>query len=112
MKTTTVIAVLLLSLFWALVAPAEIRTISAAQEQAAVIELYTTSWCAYCVKARDYLKKKGVQFREYDIEKDPEARRRKNQLNPGGGVPVAVIGKRVIPGFSVGAYDRALANCR
>ncbi len=72
------------------------------------VVLYTTSWCPYCRKARDYLRSRGIDFIEYDIEKDKEAASRKKQLDNRGGVPFAIINGRSISGFSASAYDRAL----
>ena len=72
------------------------------------VVLYTTSWCPYCRKARDYLRSRGIDFVEYDIEKDKEAATRKRQLDNRGGVPFAIINGRSISGFSASAYDRAL----
>ena len=31
--------------------------------------MYSTAWCGYCKKARQYFKSKGISFVEYDIEK-------------------------------------------
>ncbi len=70
--------------------------------------LYTTSWCPYCRKARDYLRSRGIDFTEYDIEKDKEAAIRKKQLDNRGGVPFAIINGRSVRGFSASAYERAL----
>jgi glutaredoxin len=72
------------------------------------VVLYTTSWCPYCRKARDYLRSRGIDFIEYDIEKDKEAAVRKRQLDGRGGVPFAIINGRSISGFSASAYERAL----
>ena len=72
------------------------------------VVLYTTSWCPYCRKARDYLRSRGIDFIEYDIEKDKEAAIRKKQLDNRGGVPFAIINGRPIHGFSASAYERAL----
>ena len=74
----------------------------------AELVLYTTSWCPYCRKARDYLRSRGIDFVEYDIEKDREAATRKRQLDNRGGVPFAIINGRSISGFSASAYERAL----
>jgi glutaredoxin len=72
------------------------------------VVIYTTSWCPYCRKARDYLRSRGIDFIEYDIEKDKEAAIRKKQLDNRGGVPFAIINGRSISGFSASAYERAL----
>lgn len=36
------------------------------------IEIYTKSYCPYCVKAKELLKKKGFTFEEISIEHDHE----------------------------------------
>jgi glutaredoxin len=72
------------------------------------VELYTTAWCVYCRKARDFFRSRGIAFIEYDIEKDENAARRKNQLTDRRGVPFAVINGKRIHGFDQGAYIRAL----
>jgi glutaredoxin len=74
------------------------------------VVLYTTSWCPYCRKARDYLRSRGIDFIEYDIEKNKEAAVRKRQLDNSSGVPFAIINGRSIHGFSASAYERALAQ--
>lgn len=78
------------------------------RKKKADVVLYTTSWCPYCRKARDYLRSRGIDFIEYDIEKDKEAAVRKRQLDSRGGVPFAIINGRSISGFSAPAYERAL----
>jgi len=69
------------------------------------VEIYTTSWCPYCKQAKAYLDSRGISYTEYDVEKSPEALRRRNELSPDRKVPVAVINGRVIRGFSSKTYD-------
>ena len=38
------------------------------------IEMYTTSWCPYCERARGLLRAKGAAFAEISIEADPAQR--------------------------------------
>ena len=77
-------------------------------DRRAKVELYSTSWCRYCAKARAFFRSRGVKFTEYDIEKDKNAARRKRRLSARKGVPFAVINGRKIHGFSEAAYTRAL----
>ena len=79
-------------------------------EVAATVDLYVTSWCGYCRKAREFLRARGVPFTEYDIEQDADAARRKQEIDPRPGVPLAVINGQVILGFSASTYERALVN--
>lgn len=83
-----------------------------AQSAAPKVEIYTTAWCGYCKQAVGFLRSQRIPFTEYDVEKDPAAARRWQELSPGGGVPVAVIGDRVIRGYSREAYEQALREGR
>lgn len=72
------------------------------------VELYTTSWCLWCKKAKAFFQAKGIPFIEYDIEKDKEAARRKEWIDTQKGVPFAVIDGRGVHGYSEEAYNKAL----
>jgi glutaredoxin 3 len=65
-----------------------------AQEAATMarpVELYTAPGCPYSAAAREDLEWRGVEFIEYDVEKDPEARCRMLALTGGQAtVPVLV----------------------
>ena len=67
--------------------------------------MYSTSWCGYCKRARQHFAQKNIPFREYDIEKSRKAAREYKNLK-GRGVPVILIGKRRMNGFSANAFDR------
>jgi glutaredoxin 3 len=54
------------------------------------IELYTTAGCPYSEAAREDLEWRGVDFIEYDVEWDEEARGRMLELT-GGNMTVPVI---------------------
>lgn len=41
---------------------------------AATVELYTTNYCPYCVRAKMLLEKKGVAYTEIDVSDDDNAR--------------------------------------
>ena len=41
---------------------------------AAKVEIYATSWCPYCTRARRLLASKGVEIEEIDVEARPQAR--------------------------------------
>ena len=67
--------------------------------------MYSTSWCGYCKKARKHFISKNIPFKEYDIEKSEKAAIEYKKLN-GRGVPVILIGKKRMNGFSAGSFDR------
>ena len=37
------------------------------------LTMYTTTWCGYCVRLKQGLKRAGVDFDEINIEHDPNA---------------------------------------
>lgn len=61
--------------------------------------IYTTDWCGYCKKAKTFMRKNNIAFIEYDIEKSSRAKREYDRLN-GRGVPLIVVGKKTLSGFS------------
>lgn len=69
------------------------------------VTMYATSWCGYCKKARRYFNKRGISYLEYDIEKDEVAKRMYDLLG-GKGVPVILVGKKRMNGFSVAGFER------
>lgn len=40
----------------------------------AKIEIYTTNVCPYCVRAKQLLKNKGLEWTEINIQQDPDKR--------------------------------------
>lgn len=65
------------------------------------IELYTAPSCPYSAEVREDLEWRGLDFVEYDVERDPAARARLRELT-GGVVTVPVMvedGKQVQVGW-------------
>jgi glutaredoxin len=75
------------------------------------VELYTTSWCSYCQKAREFFNEHGVAFIEYDIETDQDAAQQKQELDGLPGVPFALVNGEPVHGFLPSAYEKALTQC-
>jgi len=72
------------------------------------IKFFSAKWCGVCRRARLFLDNEGVPYVEYDIDAEPWAAERIRELTGSGGVPVAVIGGRVLRGFSSVSYSRAI----
>ena len=72
------------------------------------VELYVTSWCGYCKKAKAFFRSRGIRFVEYDVERNPAAARRMSRMTSSSGVPFAVINGYAIQGYSEAAYKEAL----
>jgi len=76
--------------------------------QAEVI-LYSTTWCGFCKKARKFFQKKGIAFKEYDVEKTAKGRRDYAKLG-GGGVPIIFVGNQRLNGFSAKRFMSVYQN--
>jgi glutaredoxin 3 len=68
------------------------------------IEMYATSWCPYCERARNLLRAKGAAFDEISLEAHPEQRE----------VMIKRSGRRTVPqvfigGEHIGGCDDLLA---
>jgi glutaredoxin len=74
------------------------------------VEMYSTSWCGYCKKAKAFFQGQGVSVAEYDVEKDKAAAIRMKRLGGGKSVPFVVIGDAKIQGYSEAAYLQALGR--
>ncbi len=75
--------------------------------QGKTVVMYSTSWCGYCRKARNYFNDNRVHFAEYDIEKSRKGFEEHKALG-GGGIPVVVIDGQVIRGYNPSKMTRLL----
>lgn len=73
-----------------------------------MIKVYSTNSCPWCVKAKQYLKSKNVNFSEVNVSVDMEGRREMVNISGQMGVPVLNINGSVIVGFDKAAIDSAL----
>jgi len=63
------------------------------------VEMYTKSWCPYCLRAKALMADKGVVYREINVEEYPE--RRAEMIERAGGrstVPQIFIGGQAVGG--------------
>jgi len=66
----------------------------------AKVELYTTTACPFCVRAKALLKHKGVPFTEIDVTDDPELRAKMVEMAGGRRtVPEIFINGKIIGGY-------------
>jgi glutaredoxin 3 len=71
----------------------------------AKVEVYTTNYCPYCMRAKVLLKSKGVKFEEIDVTDDPDLRAK---------MVVLAGGRRTVPeifinGEIIGGCDELYA---
>jgi glutaredoxin-like YruB-family protein len=72
--------------------------------------VFTTSTCPWCRRAKQYLRERGIPFKEVNVERDQKAALEMVRKTGQMGVPVVKIGSKWIVGFDRRAIDRELAG--
>jgi len=62
------------------------------------IEIYTKNYCAYCRRAKELLRIKGVDYIEYEVTDDPAKEEEMRQRSGRRTVPEIFIDNRLIGG--------------
>ena len=73
-----------------------------------MIKVYSTESCPWCVKAKQYLKSKNIEYIEVNVGEDMEGREEMIKLSGQMGVPVINIYGKIIVGFDKMAIDEAI----
>ncbi len=66
----------------------------------AAVTVYTTDPCSFCARVKGLLAKRGVEFEEVNLTKDPEGRLALAQKTGMMSFPQVMVGDRAIGGFS------------
>ena len=67
----------------------------------AEIIIYTTNYCPYCVKAKNFLNNRNLPFKEIDVTNNPEMREKLVEMSGGRKtVPQIFINGKSIGGFT------------
>jgi glutaredoxin 3 len=64
------------------------------------IQMYTTKWCGYCVRAKTLLDGKRLEYEEIHLDEDESFRQRLFDLTGGWTVPQILIDGKVIGGYT------------
>jgi glutaredoxin 3 len=90
--------------------------VSTVTQMMARIQMYSTRWCGYCVRAKALLEGKGLEYEEILLDDEPAFRRKLHELTGGWTVPQIVIDGSPIGGYTelwrldkTGALDDRLA---
>lgn len=62
------------------------------------VTIYTTQTCPHCVRAKELLKRKGIEFREIDVTDDASKRLEAEERYGWLTVPLVIIGGKCIGG--------------
>lgn len=71
----------------------------------AEVDIYTTMWCPYCARAKSLLEKKGVAYREIDLDEEPGRRAEMVERSHGG----RTVPQIFIDGEHIGGCDDMMA---
>lgn len=63
------------------------------------VQVYTTRWCGYCVRAKALLEERGIEFEEIALDDDPAFRQTIFDLTGGWTVPQILIDGKPIGGY-------------
>jgi glutaredoxin 3 len=63
------------------------------------VRIYSTPYCPWCTKAKDFIKDHGVEVEEIDVSQDQEAAMYMVEKSGQNGVPVIEIGDEFVVGF-------------
>jgi glutaredoxin 3 len=69
------------------------------------ITVYSTDTCPWCRKAKDYLRDKGVEFKEVNVAEDRNGAMEMVKKSGQQGVPVIDIDGTIIIGFDQRRID-------
>jgi glutaredoxin 3 len=64
------------------------------------IQMYTTRWCGYCVRAKALLESKHVPYEEIHLDDDPHFRQTVHDLTGGWTVPQILVDGKPIGGYT------------
>jgi glutaredoxin 3 len=64
------------------------------------VQMYTTAWCGYCVRAKALLDGKGIEYEEINLDDDPHFRQKLLELTGGWTVPQILIDGKLIGGYT------------
>lgn len=62
------------------------------------VELYTTAWCPFCIRAKQLLNSKQVVFSDTDVDREPQQRAVMMQRGGGRTVPQIFINDHPVGG--------------
>lgn len=76
--------------------------------QATVPVVYTRTTCAPCQTVKSFLKKKGVEYRELNVDEHPELMDEIVAKTGFQMVPTTIIGEQIIQGMNFALLNKAL----
>ena len=72
------------------------------------VTMYTTPTCHFCHMAKEFLKKKGIEYTDYNVAEDADKRTEMIERSGQMGVPVIFVGSEMLIGFDKDKLATAL----
>lgn len=66
----------------------------------ATVQMYTTRWCGYCIRAKTLLDSRGIEYEEISLDDDSGFRQHLMELTGGWTVPQILIDGNPIGGYT------------
>ena len=92
-----------ISLYWTLIGIGVTIVVAMAN-----VKIYSTPTCPWCVKLKEFLTSKGVEFENIDVSTDQKAAEEMIDKSGQMGVPVTDINRKIIIGFDKEAIEKEL----
>jgi glutaredoxin-like YruB-family protein len=70
--------------------------------------VFTAPTCGFCQATKNYLRQRGIRFKEVDVSRDEAAVRDIVRRTGQQGVPVIYIGSKFVAGFDRPKIDKLL----
>ena len=64
------------------------------------VQMYTTTWCGYCVRAKALLESRGIEYDEINLDDSAHFRQKLLDLTGGWTVPQILIDGKPIGGYT------------
>ena len=69
------------------------------------VKIYTSDGCPWCARTKEYLRSKGVSFKEINVSRNPAAAQEMMSVSGQSGTPVTVIKGQSVVGFDQTRLD-------
>ena len=74
------------------------------------VVIYSTPTCPYCKRAKEYLTRREIPFKEYNVAADRKAAKEMVKRSGQLGVPVIMVDGEVLVGFHQDRLDEMLSR--
>ena len=90
--------------------PEEDDAVVEAQKRKVAVTMFMTPKCSLCNSARTFMKARGYQLQELNVEQSPTDAVLLKSVNPAGTVPTFDVAGRILVGYDPTILDQAIAN--